>query len=91
MRYHKIEKHSIANGTGIRTVLWVSGCRVRCKGCQNPQTWDFDCGKMYITKMCRLNHIAVCSSGVGTFTLLCAHLHHPPPELLSSQLKLTSH
>lgn len=44
MYYHKIEKHSIANGTGIRVVLWVSGCSLRCKGCQNPQTWDFNSG-----------------------------------------------
>lgn len=44
MNYHKIEKHSIANGTGIRCVLWVSGCLLHCKGCQNPQTWCFDSG-----------------------------------------------
>ena len=44
LNYHKIEKTSIANGTGIRVVLWVSGCRLKCKGCQNPQTWAFDSG-----------------------------------------------
>lgn len=47
MKYSKLEKNSIANGTGIRCVLWVSGCSVCCKGCHNPQTWDFDCGKMF--------------------------------------------
>ena len=40
MNYHKIEKTSVANGTGIRVVLWVSGCSLHCKGCHNPETWD---------------------------------------------------
>lgn len=44
MNYHKIEKTSIANGTGIRVVLWCSGCRVGCRNCHNPETWDFNSG-----------------------------------------------
>ncbi len=47
MNYHKIEKTSIANGTGIRVVLWCSGCRVGCRGCHNKQTWDFNSGKLF--------------------------------------------
>ena len=47
LNYHKIEKTSIANGTGIRVVLWVSGCRLHCYNCQNPQTWPFDSGKLF--------------------------------------------
>ena len=47
MNYHKIEKTSIANGTGIRVVLWVSGCSLHCKGCQNPKTWDLSSGKLF--------------------------------------------
>ena len=47
MNYHKIEKTSIANGTGIRVVLWVSGCLLHCKGCHNPETWDFNSGKLF--------------------------------------------
>ena len=50
MNYHKIEKTSVANGTGIRVVLWVSGCRCKCKGCQNPDTWPFDSGKAFDEK-----------------------------------------
>lgn len=45
MNYHKIEKFSIANGTGIRVVLWCSGCGVHCKNCHNPETWDRCSGK----------------------------------------------
>ena len=32
------------NGDGIRIVLWVSGCTMNCKNCQNPQTHDFNSG-----------------------------------------------
>ena len=44
MNYEKIDKCSVSNGTGIRTVLWVSGCDIHCRNCQNPQTWDFNSG-----------------------------------------------
>lgn len=47
MNYHKIEKTSVANGEGVRCVLWVSGCSLHCKGCHNPQTWDFDSGILF--------------------------------------------
>ena len=32
------------NGSGLRVVLWLSGCEHKCKGCQNPQTWDVNSG-----------------------------------------------
>ena len=47
MNYHKIEKTSVANGTGIRVVLWISGCSLHCKGCQNPDTWSLDSGVLF--------------------------------------------
>lgn len=47
MNYIKISKCDIANGTGIRVVLWVSGCSLHCKGCHNPETWDFNSGKPF--------------------------------------------
>jgi anaerobic ribonucleoside-triphosphate reductase activating protein len=47
MNYHKIEKTSIANGDGIRVVLWVSGCSLHCKGCHNPETWSINSGKLF--------------------------------------------
>ncbi len=40
MNYHNITKDDMLNGDGLRVVLWVSGCSHRCKGCQNPITWD---------------------------------------------------
>ena len=47
MNYEKIDKCSVSNGTGIRTVLWVSGCDIHCRNCQNPQTWDFNSGILF--------------------------------------------
>lgn len=47
MNFATIKKHDIANGTGVRVSLFVSGCTHRCKGCFNPETWDFDYGQPY--------------------------------------------
>ncbi len=47
MYYGNIKKFDIANGEGIRTTLFVSGCRNRCKNCFNPETWAFDYGKRF--------------------------------------------
>lgn len=44
MNYAAIKKSDIANGEGIRTSLFVSGCRNRCKNCFQPETWAFDYG-----------------------------------------------
>lgn len=47
MNYAKITKHDIANGRGVRVVLWVSGCSHHCTGCQNPDTWDDNYGSHF--------------------------------------------
>jgi anaerobic ribonucleoside-triphosphate reductase activating protein len=44
MRYHNITKDDMLNGTGLRVVLWVSGCTHACAECQNPVTWDLQGG-----------------------------------------------
>lgn len=44
MNFHKITTNDIANGRGVRVVLWVSGCNHKCKECHNPQTWDINSG-----------------------------------------------
>ena len=47
MNYGAIKKTDIANGPGVRVSLFVSGCRNHCKGCFNPETWDFNYGKTF--------------------------------------------
>lgn len=47
MYYSAIKYYDIANGTGVRTTLFVSGCRNHCKGCFQPDTWNFCNGDPY--------------------------------------------
>lgn len=47
MNYLKIDKEDVCNGEGLRVVLWLSGCSHKCKGCQNPQTWDANSGILF--------------------------------------------
>lgn len=44
MKYSSIKYLDHANGTGLRTSLFVSGCNRHCPGCFNPETWDFSYG-----------------------------------------------
>lgn len=43
-----LEHDNIVNGDGLRAVIWTQGCPNHCKGCQNPETWDY-CGGFEIT------------------------------------------
>ena len=45
MRYINITSPDINNGTGFRVTLWVAGCSHHCKGCHNPETWNYNQGK----------------------------------------------
>ena len=47
MHYGRIKSCDIANGNGVRVTLFVSGCTHHCKGCFNPETWDFGYGQPY--------------------------------------------
>ena len=47
MHYGEIKNCDIANGIGVRVTLFVSGCTNRCRGCFQPQTWDFDYGQEF--------------------------------------------
>lgn len=39
-----VDFESMADGEGVRTVLFVSGCRHSCKGCHSPSTHGFNAG-----------------------------------------------
>lgn len=65
MNYSAIKTYDIANGTGVRTTLFVSGCTHHCKGCFNPETWDFNHGEPFtkevedrIIESCKSKHCA---------------------------------
>ncbi len=47
MHYGEIKNYDIANGTGVRVSLFVSGCRNMCRNCFQPETWDFEYGNAF--------------------------------------------
>ena len=47
MKYAQMRQFDVANGVGIRTSLFVSGCHFHCKNCFNEEYWPFDYGQEY--------------------------------------------
>ena len=47
MNYADIRPIDVANGPGVRTSIFVSGCTHHCKECFNPETWDFAYGQPF--------------------------------------------
>ncbi|WP_027437365.1 anaerobic ribonucleoside-triphosphate reductase activating protein [Lachnospira multipara] len=47
MNYATIKYNDIANGPGVRTSLFVSGCTHHCEGCFNEVAWDFNYGNEF--------------------------------------------
>lgn len=47
MHYASIKTCDVANGTGVRVSLFVSGCRHHCVGCFNQEAWDFNYGNPF--------------------------------------------
>jgi len=47
MHYCEIKNCDIANGTGVRVSLFVSGCTNHCEECFQPETWDFCYGEPF--------------------------------------------
>lgn len=64
MYYATIKKVDIANGTGVRVSLFVSGCTHHCPECFNEIAWDFHYGEEftdqtidYLIELMRASHI----------------------------------
>lgn len=54
---------SIVDGEGIRNTLFISGCNHYCKGCHNPNLWDFNYGEEF-SKEKQLNFIDKCKNNI---------------------------
>ena len=51
MRYAQMRQFDVANGVGIRSSLFVSGCHFHCKNCFNEEYWPFEYGSLYDDKI----------------------------------------
>lgn len=50
MNYAQIRKYDVANGPGIRTTIFVTGCTHNCKECFNKEYQDFNFGDPWTDK-----------------------------------------
>ena len=61
---HQLESFGCADGPGSRFIVFTTGCRLRCKYCHNPDTWDLMKGKQMETDEI-LNEALACKSYWG--------------------------
>ena len=51
MRYAGLIKNDLAAAPGVCVSFFVQGCPLRCPGCHNPESWDFEGGKEFSMKV----------------------------------------
>ncbi len=60
-----IQRFSVHDGPGIRTIVFFKGCPLRCQWCQNPETWNRGPELMYYPDLCLHcgNCVSSCTTG----------------------------
>lgn len=69
MKYAGIIKNDLAAAPGVCVSFFTQGCPHHCKGCQNPETWDFEDGKEFTNKV--LNELIESINANGIIRNLC--------------------
>lgn len=86
MNYADIKPIDIANGPGVRVSLFVSGCTHKCKGCFNPETWDFDYGNKFTEKVERDLLYYCKKSYIRGISILGGEPLHPENAIVVSRI-----
>lgn len=69
MKYAGLIKNDLAAAPGVCVSFFVQGCPLRCPGCHNPESWDFEGGMEFSTET--LNDILTSLSANGIERPLC--------------------
>ena len=72
-KIHSFESLGAVDGPGIRFVVFMQGCHLRCKYCQNRDTWDINAGNSYsvkevVEKILRYKNYILASNGGVTLS-----------------------
>ena len=64
MRYSGLIRNDLAAAPGVSVSFFTQGCPHRCKGCHNPETWDFEGGKEFTPKVLDEIYEALDANGI---------------------------
>ena len=78
---NNIQKYSVHDGGGIRTVVFFQGCRLRCRYCHNPDTWVLPKGLSLPDASTRTSGASALSEGVS-----CPSKHTSSQEIIPEAL-----
>lgn len=65
MKYAGINKNDFAAAPGVSVTFFTQGCPHRCKGCHNPETWDFNGGREFTPQVLDEIVAALTANGIN--------------------------
>lgn len=95
----EIQRFTVHDGPGVRSMAFLKGCPLRCKWCQNPETWNthpellhspdecINCGKC--VTVCSSNAINITSGGMEIDRKKCVNCGDCAKTCYSGALKIT--
>ena len=54
-KIHSLESFGSVDGPGVRYIVFLKGCKMRCKYCHNPETWSLEGGENKSVEICTKN------------------------------------
>ena len=64
MKYSGLIRNDLAAAPGVSITFFTQGCPHRCKGCHNPETWDFNGGKEFTPAVLKEIYNALEANGI---------------------------